>query len=266
MPTRSLLPLCALTVALALTALGCRSTASTAAGELPARFPNHSADQIRQQILLGADTLRAFTAKARVSIDAPSRSGQFSATIRQRRGDSLFMSLSPGLGIEAARILVTPDSVFIYDRINQRLRYGSLQEAQSRLPAPLAVGRGFDVLLGFMAPNAGSQWTVSADSTTYRLATPGGRRKLVVDPTRWRATRYTRYAADSTLMEERTFSEFTTFDGVTIPRRIQVRRTDPDVSASVFYREVRLNPGSLSFDLDVRRSAKRIPLQEQAAR
>lgn len=226
--------------------------------DLPAGFPNHSLSQIQEQVANGTDTLRAFRARARISLDTPERSGTFNAEIHYRRSDSLYMSLSPGLGIEAARALVTPDSFFVYDRVNNQLTYGALEDAEDRLPAPLVSGEAFENLLGLLIPEDDPGWTVSADSASYHLQDASGDRHYTVDPAFWRVTHYTEESEDGTLIEERSFSAFDRFGNLFLPQQVELRRPLDDTRASVRYRSLTLNPSSLSFDLRVRDSAERV--------
>lgn len=255
--------LLALVGATALIVAGCsgseeiRSATST-------EFPGHSAQQIHQQITLSPDTLAAFSAQARLSVDAPQRNGQFNATIRQRRNDSLYMSISPGLGVEAARLLVTPDSFFVYDRINKQLAFGALHEAQANLPVLLTTQDIFVNMLGLLAPDPSVSWQVEADDEFYYLHDPSYQRTFKVDPSVWRVVQYEERQDDGTVIEERTFADFETVEGVMIPRRITLRRPQDEATASLLYRSVDLNPGSLSFDLEVGSDVSRIPVLGQS--
>ena len=266
MRPRCLLSLCALLGAVLLST-GCRGPRE-ATGELPDTYPHHSVADIYEALTRGTDTLRAFTSKARLSITTPERSGRFSATIRARRGpggDSLYLRLSPGLGIEAARILVTPDSFFVYNAIDNELTYGALADAGPALPAPLRTGRAFENLLGLTAPRPTLDWqvrpsTAGEGANRYVLTADAGglQRTLVVDPSRWRPLRYTERDAGGTLLEERSFSEFGRFSGVFIPRQVRLRQPQDDNAASVYYRDLTLNPENLPpFDLDVPSGTKR---------
>ncbi|PSQ80069.1 MAG: DUF4292 domain-containing protein [Bacteroidetes bacterium QS_8_68_15] len=265
-PTLSLL----LAAVLALTAgVGCSPAPPPAAtGELPEAYPNHSFDDIRQALTHGADSLRAFTAEVRLSLDTPEFDRNVSADVRARRGptgDSLYLSLRK-LGIEAARILVTPDSFFVYNALENELTYGALSSAGGMLPAPLRTGKAFENLLGLTAPRAGLDWqvhprTLGDGKRRYVLTSGDGRRRrrLVVDPSRWRAVRYTeRSSSGETLLEERVFSEFGRFAGRFLPRRVELRRPPQNSSASLFYRNLTLNPSSLPpFALDAPDGAER---------
>jgi hypothetical protein len=249
--------------ALALGLLGCGSAASTRApGALPSAFPTHSASEIRTEIQAPTDTLRRFSARARIRVEAPGRNRSFNADIRQRRADSLFMRFSL-FGFEGGRMLLTPDSVFFYDSRKQTLRVGPVARAQRLLPAPVASDEVFENLLGLIAPGPQTSWSVEADSARYRLSNPSGTETWTVDPRQWRVVQYTRTAPDGTVQETRRFSEFRTVQGVTLPRVVTFRRPGDGLLARIAYEEVRLNPSGLSFGLGVPADVPRQTLQSR---
>lgn len=227
--------------------------------DLPSGFPNHTFEQIRMSLFDALpDTLHSFRAKASLAIRSPERSGSFSAEMHDRKGDSLYVSISPGLGIEAARALVTPDSFYFFDRIKDRLLYGSLAEAGGVLPEPFTSEDLFQNLLGLIAPPGDVDFSVDADSAYYRLTDPAGRFTYTVDPAFWRVIKMTEHRENGTLVEERSFSEFDRFGGIVLPRRVEFRRPEEESRASLYYRSLTLNPENLSFDLKIRDSTDRI--------
>ena len=232
--------------------------------ELPDAFPNHTVEDIHTRIRLSSDTLTSFRADARLLLESPEQSGRFSAEIRDRRGDSLYMSISlSGLGIkvEGARALVTPDSFFLYDRRDNALLYGSLDEAADQLPPVLTGDDVFLNLLGIVAPEPDVAWQLEADSAYYYLRDAEGLRSYQIDPAVWRVARYEERTPDGTLVEERVFSRFGEFDGVLLPRSVVLRRPQDASSAALFYNDITLNPPSLSFDLRVSSDAERRPVE-----
>lgn len=226
--------------------------------DLPSAFPHHSAVEIRYQLTEALDTLTGFRAKSNLMIRAPENSGSFSAELQERRGDSLYVSISPGLGIEAARALVTPDSFYFYDRLKNRLLYGALSEAEGLLPEPFTSGDIGGNLLGLPVPAPEVDWTVDADEEYYYLSNPAGHVRYVVDPAYWRVIQYEERNGSGQLVERRVFSEFDEFDGVVLPRRLVFERPMDGRTASIYYRSLTLNPRDLHFALKVRDSAARI--------
>lgn len=255
------LALCTCLVAVFFVA-GCASTRdiSEPAPGLPEGFPNHSLADVRQNIALTSDSLISFSGRASFSVNSPAQSGSFSANVRARDNDSVFLSISPGFGIEAARALVTPDSFYLYDRIRNELTYGSVEDAGGILGVPVGNEDLFPNLLGIIFPEPGADWTLTSQDSLYYAIDPAGQRAYTIDPAYWRVIRYEERAPSGALVEERTFSEFDRFEGVYLPRRITFRRPLDESRASLYYREIDLNPKSLSFDLRVSGSASRIPI------
>ncbi len=216
--------------------------------ELPEAFPHHSLLQIQQHLRPTAlDTLLAFTAKASLSIRSPQQNANLTADIRHRRNDSLYMTLSPGLGLEAARILITPDSFFVHDRINKRLMYGNLEDASAQLPFPVTGDDIFLGLLGLLSPDDQTNWQLDADSAHYHLRDPERDRLFVIDPALWRVVRYEERDEQGDLVEARVFEEFDQFEHLFLPREVTFRRPSQETSATLYYRSLNLSPTTVSF-------------------
>jgi hypothetical protein len=66
-----------------------------------------------------------FSAKCKIRVSDKNGSSEFTASVRAKKDSSIWISVSPLLGIEMARVLLTVDSVFVLDRLNSRItRYG----------------------------------------------------------------------------------------------------------------------------------------------
>ncbi|MFB6274399.1 MAG: DUF4292 domain-containing protein [Salinibacter sp.] len=248
---RSLLPLFALSLGTALLIVGCSSSARTTnAPNLPTRFPNHTTDEIRSRIVGASDTLRAYRAKARVTVQSPNQSRTFNAVVRHRRADSLFMRVSL-FGIEGGRLLLTRDSVFFYDTRKGVLRVGPAKAVQNLFPAPVSSANFFENMLGLIAPAPQTDWSLQADSTLYYVSSPNGCRRYAIDPTRWRVVRYEQRARNGTLIQRRRFSNFHTVEGIRLPAQLVFQRPAANLRAVVHYRSMTLNPSDLSFALNV---------------
>jgi hypothetical protein len=55
--------------------------------------------------------------KINVSVDSPEGNQSFKATVRMAKDSAIWMSISPALGVEVARILLSPDSVQFFSKI-----------------------------------------------------------------------------------------------------------------------------------------------------
>lgn len=238
----------AFTCAILLT--GCGSSSPTTAPGLPEAFPNHSADEIRQQITRGTDTIQSYTAKARVNVRTPDANQSFNAVVHHRRADSLFMRLSL-FGMEGGRLLLTPDSVFFYDTRKGVLRVGPVEAVQKLFPAPVSSDRFFDNMLGVLAPRARPDWSLESDSSLYYLSDAADRQRYTIDPTQWRVVRYEEHSATGTVLQKRLFSEFRRVGGLLLPAQLIFQQPSDNLRAVIMYKEMDLNPSELSFSLNV---------------
>jgi len=103
-----------------------RLSGGLAANEIVARLPPFPA---------ALDTLYA---EADVQVSTPEENGRFRARIAYRRADSMLIRVRFPLGIEGARVLVTPDSAFVYDRIEKQLIAGTPESVSRVLPVAVA--------------------------------------------------------------------------------------------------------------------------------
>ena len=259
--TRVLVRLACATLAVGLMAACGATRGIRDAAELPDEFPNQSSEEIQQRLQAGADTLVSFKTVSRAAIATPEGSSQFTAVVDQRRDDSVRIDVRIQFGIEAARILFTRDSVFVYDRVKKTLYYGDTASAGSLLPLPWRSPDLFLDILGLSAIEVDGTWSVEADSAHYYLTSLDGHKKLIVDPALWRIVRSEVRDATGNLQEERTFLDFDRFDGVILPRRIVIRRPTDRVSATISHRSITLNPDRLDLSFEISDDARHVQIR-----
>ena len=111
---------------------GCKTSKpiSTLKPELPPR----SAEKLLERIQVAhTDTFRYYSAKAAVEFNTPPDDHKsFKAQIRSVRDSAAWVSIVPALGIEAARILLTPDSLKLMDRLHDQYFLGDTTSAKAR--------------------------------------------------------------------------------------------------------------------------------------
>jgi len=162
-------------------------------------------------------------------------------------------------GVEGGRLLLTRDSVFFYDTRKSVLRVGPVEAVQQIFPAPVSSADFFENMLGLVAPDPSSSWSLQADSSLYYFTGPSDRTHYTVDPTRWRVVRYEEQTPDGSILEKRVFSGFRPVEGVLLPDQAIFHRPGSDLRAVVNYREMNLNPKRLSFALNVPSQVPRQP-------
>lgn len=90
-------------------------------------------------------------------------------TLRLKQDSVIWLSLKPLLGIEAARIVITKDSIFIADRINHLYYKRSLSYLQKILGTPIPFRLLQDVLMSNMTEILSYKPEIKADSNYYQL-------------------------------------------------------------------------------------------------
>ena len=146
--------------------LGMPRDAGTGHHRVPFRRPS-AASQLAAQA--GGRTLQELDARApewttmgirmESTASAMGRSGSFSPNVRVARDSVIWMSISPALGVEAARVLLTPDSVQVLSKLpGARFVFqGDYDVLEDALQSPVSFGMVQDLILGRRAAHGPHQ-------------------------------------------------------------------------------------------------------------
>lgn len=121
-----------------------------------------------------------FSAKARVNYEDNSTSKSFTAAIRMRKDSVIWISVTTMLGVEAARLLIHNDSVFLLDRLNKIYRHEPLSLLEQYFSFPLKIDLLQKILLGnalFIAPE---QAKIKQDKNKCTFASENGQYKYLL--------------------------------------------------------------------------------------
>lgn len=162
---------------LALVASSCKSPKPLPliGGEIPVR----STEKILERALAHEhpDTLRYYSCRASVELKTPESTRSFKAVIRMNRDSALWASVMPLLGIEVARVLVTPDSLLILDKLSDRYFRGDTAEARRRFGLHPGLDLLQQALLGrAIGLDADSKYRNDREDGRYVLTTKAKRR------------------------------------------------------------------------------------------
>lgn len=80
------------------------------------------------------------SARTRIHYQDKSQSKSFTAAIRMRKDSVIWISVSTLLGVEAARLLIKDDSVYLIDRLNKKYYAERLAFLQRYVPFPFDIG------------------------------------------------------------------------------------------------------------------------------
>ena len=104
-----------------------------------------------------------------VTVDADGQRESFKASVRMARDSAIWMSISPALGVEVARIMLEPDTVLFVSKIpgNKFYYAGNYEALGDWADTPLAFEDagyfgGFPMGLNRNRTNSTPRWTVTA--------------------------------------------------------------------------------------------------------
>jgi hypothetical protein len=123
---------------------------------------------------LEAHELKFDSFKARVTIRFINKSKKsvLNGQIRIKKDSLIWISLAPALGLEMARLMITPDSIHVIDRVHHQYFAESYSFVENYLNSAV----DFDMLQALLIGNDFSffeeaQWKASIDGGLYKLAT-----------------------------------------------------------------------------------------------
>jgi hypothetical protein len=117
---------------------------------------------------------KTFSGKARVHFEGPDDKQEFTANIRIKKDSAIWINAS-AFGITAARILITPDSIFMLMQLKKEYMKMALKDAGKILPAKVDFASLQHLILGEPlcegvvedAASFGGTWTLEAEDTSY---------------------------------------------------------------------------------------------------
>jgi len=136
------------------------------------------ADYLFEQLKKNEFKFEWLTIKFSATVKMDKTENSFNGNIRIRKDSMIWLSISPALGIEAARAIITPDSVKLLNRIETTY----LAEDFTYINDMLKTSLDFDMLQSLLTGNdfsfyENNVFKSSVDGMQYKLSTVG-RRKL----------------------------------------------------------------------------------------
>jgi len=123
---------------------------------IPAPVPADSPDSLYAVLQSGGLSATWFAARVAVDAELDRDKRSFNVNLRMRCDSLIWMSISPALGIEVARVLISPDSVKVLNRINGTYFKGGFAYLSELLQADL----NFKMLQSILLGNAYLHYTV----------------------------------------------------------------------------------------------------------
>ncbi len=115
-----------------------------------ATVPGKNAPFLIRQMKQNHFQFRSLTAKVNSKITFKGKSFKFKSAVRMRKDSLIWISMSPAMGVEAARAQITPDSLKFINRFEKTYWSGSFRDVRHLLKAEV----NFSMLQDFMVGNA----------------------------------------------------------------------------------------------------------------
>jgi hypothetical protein len=126
-----------------LLAVGCKTAGNVAGGPLKKR----SARFLMKQLVEQQVEAEWFSAKAKISYADAYETVKLSANIRMRKDSLIWMNFKK-LSVEAVRMQITPDSIYIIDRLNNQYAIRDFASVQQEFHLPATFDGLQNLLLG----------------------------------------------------------------------------------------------------------------------
>lgn len=142
---------------------GCRTIKKT---ELAPEIPEHKPEKILKSFNKNQSDFDWFSARFTGSINWENKRHDISGTIRIKKDEKIYISISPILGIEIARTIITPDTVKFLNRINSTYYIGHMGFINSFLHTSL----DYDILQAILIGNDFTKY----ENNSFKTSTENG--------------------------------------------------------------------------------------------
>lgn len=108
-------------------------------------------------------------AKTKIAFTTPEDNTSFKGDLRIQRDSAIWMSVKPALGLEVARVLITPDTIKLIDRINKKYLIEPFSYLERVYRAPLSFSTLQSLLTGGLMDTRIKDWEVEIVDNQYAL-------------------------------------------------------------------------------------------------
>ena len=142
------------------------------------KWTTNTRSQLASAVLKKAEVntkdIRWFTTSIKGKADFANRSLPITAQLRMRKDSVIWMSMSALMGIEAARVHITPDSVKLINRLNTTYFVGGIESLSEEYNLPFSFYELQDVLLAAIRQKENTTYTLDVSPDAYTLFSSSG--------------------------------------------------------------------------------------------
>lgn len=228
-----------------------------------------AAEQVLSSMLDAQASFDFFSARFTGSLDYGGKQTDIAGTIRIRKDSAIFISVAPFLGIEVARILITPDHVKMLNRLENTYFEGDMQLINGMLNADIDYYMLESMLLGNdLARFSRQNFRLSEDHDMLLLHTPERKplnpvsqsfasieQKLWLDKNSYRILQTSLYEKDTERNIQARYPSHTMVQDRSFPSEVMLFFFDQSKSAqlSVTYNRISVDqPSQITFSIPSR--------------
>ncbi len=228
------------------------------------------ADYLIQQLKKNEFKFNKLNIKFSVTATIDRQENSFGGNIRIRKDSAIWLSISPALGIEALRILITTDSIKLLNRIETTYFASDFKLINGMLKTDLDFDMLQSILMGIdFSTYRNDVFKASVDGDQYLLSTVGrGKLKKLLkskddslrvlmqdiwlDPTTFKITKIRIKELKENRKLEASYSDFQKEDSTLFPRKIDISITDDKKKMDISVENSRVSEsGTLEFPFNV---------------
>jgi len=183
----------------------------------------------------------SFRAIGTMAMKSPLYSGpELRSEILHRRSDSLLMIFSVrGLGFEAGRLLVTHDSIFVYDRISKQV---SVADSSHPVFLPIMrVNHAIESLLGYVHPTPSDDLQLEITPNQLIFTDTLLHRTYTINTDYWRTMSIVQHDDLGSLVEGLYYNDFFQVGNFYFPRQVIYRNLPTETSVILSYNQIMIN-------------------------
>ena len=133
------------------------------------------ADSVLAEFSKSAVPFDWLSARARVNYESASESKSFTAHIRMRRDSVIWLSITTIMGVEAARLVIRDDTVFLLDKLNKKYQAESLSLLEHYFPFPFDISLIQKIVAGEAMLPVSEQTKLKREKDGYMLVSENKR-------------------------------------------------------------------------------------------
>jgi len=160
-------------------------------------------------------------------------------------------------------MLVTPDSFFVYNRLNRTLYTGATVDLPQILPLPASYQTFLETLTGTLHPDPDRPWILGTDSLFYHVIAEDASEEYYIHPGLWRTIIHLqRNPSEKTILFQQTLARFHRVDSLLIPFSIQWSYPATQTALRLNYQQFSLEPPSIPSAIKLPDHVQRINIKQ----